>query len=201
MTEQTSWQEGDEGPTVQEIRQRLIQLGYKKDKKDITHFTSQTTEAYMEFQRVNGLMETGVCTFVELHLLLCDTAIAKPVNITYRTLIKHAGHPDDFTSKSFAFNCRIIREEPALGADFKALSHIGGKTQLVLIVIQDYWLWDFARVSGRAFAPELRPGDVIQVDAAEIVGFETVADERGKNISVPFVLVRAATLRDVYFDR
>ncbi|MCL2811183.1 MAG: peptidoglycan-binding protein [Clostridia bacterium] len=201
MTEQTSWQEGDQGPVVQEIRQRLIQLGYKKDKKNITHFTSQTTEAYLAFQRVNGFMETGVCSLIELNQLLCSTAVAAPVSITFRTLTQYANRPDDFATKTFSFNCRIIHEEPALGADLKVLCHVGGKTQLVLIILQDYWLWEFTRVSGHAFAPELRPGDVIQVDIAEIIGMETILDGRGKNVTVPVVQVRAATLRDVYFDR
>jgi len=201
MTEQTSWQEGDQGPVVQEIRLRLTQLGYLQNKKDITRFTGQTTQAYMDFQRVNGLAETGVCTITELNQLLCGTAVAKPVTIKHKTLLRYANRPDEHAAMSFAFNCRFVREEPALGADLKALCYMKAKSQLVLIVIQDFWLWEFTRVRGTAYAPELRPKDRIQVDVGEIVGFETIVDERGKDISVPVVQVRAATLDDVVFDR
>ena len=193
--------EGDQGPLVKEIRLRLMELGYIKSKSRLSHFTGAVAEAYMEFQFVNGFLETGVCTLIEYAHLMSDRAIHKPVKISYSTLRRYAEHPLDFSTKSYTFGCRFLREEPATGTDLNALCYMDGKTkQLVLLVVQDYWTWDFV---GRSIkdAPELVQGDGVLVNVAEIVGTETRLDEQGNTIVIPVVHVRAITLRNSYFHR
>ena len=69
---------GAKGNSVLEMKKRLQDLRYIKDGSLTKKFTDQTQASLMEFQRLNGLHETGVLDTATRELLFSDQAVSKP---------------------------------------------------------------------------------------------------------------------------
>ena len=69
---------GDKGQDVLEVKTRLKELRYIKDASLSKKYTEKTEEAVREFQRLNGLPETGTVDEATREKLFSDTAAAKP---------------------------------------------------------------------------------------------------------------------------
>ncbi len=72
-TDKTIWSRGDTGGTVLTLQQRLIALGYLSGEPTRV-FDEATEKAVLLFQRLNGLLETGMADPVTIELLLSDAA-------------------------------------------------------------------------------------------------------------------------------
>ena len=69
---------GSKGDDVLEMKRRLQELRYIKDGSLTKKFTDQTQTSLSEFQRMNGLNETGVLDAETRELLFSDAAVSKP---------------------------------------------------------------------------------------------------------------------------
>lgn len=69
---------GSKGDDVLEMKRRLQELRYIKDGSLTKKFTDQTQTSLSEFQRMNGLNETGVLDAGTRELLFSDAAVSKP---------------------------------------------------------------------------------------------------------------------------
>lgn len=69
---------GDRGQDVREIKLRLYELRYIKNDNVTASFTEQTEEAVREFQRQNGLPETGTVDGATREKLFSEAAAGKP---------------------------------------------------------------------------------------------------------------------------
>lgn len=69
---------GDKGKEVTELKQRLKELRYITDSRITNKYTEKTEKAVREFQRVNGLPETGQADQATQAALFSDTALSKP---------------------------------------------------------------------------------------------------------------------------
>ena len=69
---------GDKGQEVKEVKLRLQELKYLKDGSVTGKYTEQTEEAVREFQRLNGLPETGTVDEATRAALFSETAAARP---------------------------------------------------------------------------------------------------------------------------
>ena len=68
---------GSKGDDVLEMKRRLQELRYIKDGSLTKKFTDQTQTSLSEFQRMNGLNETGVLDAETRELLFSDAATVK----------------------------------------------------------------------------------------------------------------------------
>ena len=69
--------EGDSGDAVAALQQRLKALDYRETETDGT-YGKGTAEAVMKFQKVSGLMRTGMADRVTIEMLFRDDAEANP---------------------------------------------------------------------------------------------------------------------------
>ena len=69
---------GDKGKEVTEIKTRLKELRYITDSKLTSKYTEKTEKAVREFQRQNGLPETGKVDEATRAALFSDAAVKKP---------------------------------------------------------------------------------------------------------------------------
>ena len=76
--EGTTLRVGDKGQEVLELKQRLQELRYIKGTSLTKTFSESTAESIREFQRQNGLPETGEADEATRELLFSDKAVKKP---------------------------------------------------------------------------------------------------------------------------
>lgn len=69
---------GDKGDSVLSLKQRLYDLGYYETKSFTKKYNDDTAETVREFQRLNGLEETGEVSEETWELLFSDAAVKKP---------------------------------------------------------------------------------------------------------------------------
>lgn len=69
---------GSKGDRVLEVKRRLQKLGYMKDGTITKKYNEKTADAVREFQRMNGLPETGEVDAVTEAALFSDEAVRKP---------------------------------------------------------------------------------------------------------------------------
>ena len=87
VTKETTYktlQYGDTGDDVEEMTERLRDLGYMED--DVRRYSSAVRNAVKTFQKINGLYADGVAGQATLALLYSDKAIAYGASGTYLTL-------------------------------------------------------------------------------------------------------------------
>ena len=77
-SEESVLQIGDKGTEVLEIKERLQELRYLKNTTLTKKYTESTAESVREFQRLNGLPETGTVDAQTRELLFSDAAVKKP---------------------------------------------------------------------------------------------------------------------------
>ena len=77
--EETALSVGDKGTAVVEMKERLYELGYYNKDSFTRTFTDDTADRLKEFQRVNGLEETGMLDTQTREALYSDAAIKAPV--------------------------------------------------------------------------------------------------------------------------
>ena len=69
---------GSKGQEVVRLKERLKELGYYPSSKFTKSYTKDTAEVVKDFQRVNGLPETGEADAMTLTVLYSDDALAAP---------------------------------------------------------------------------------------------------------------------------
>lgn len=78
LAEEAALSVGDSGQEVLEVKQRLQQLRYLGEGSLTRKYTEKTANAVREFQRMNGLPETGAVDAATRACLFSETAVKKP---------------------------------------------------------------------------------------------------------------------------
>ena len=68
---------GESYNAVLDIEKRLVSLGYMTEEPD-KFYTQETADAVIQFQTVNGLLETGIADYDTLTVLLSKDAVSMP---------------------------------------------------------------------------------------------------------------------------
>lgn len=186
---------GSKGDVVVRLKQRMYELGYFQSVTQNRTYTATTAEYVKEFQRVNGLAQTGTMSPIEQLWFYSDFAIPLKgftyERYDYKDIARNIELYDGLRWK---FTARVVQQIDVKGSpDINAILSISGN--VVYAYIEGFKDWEWTGKFADTGVGRLLENDKVDVEC-RVQGEYTYKTISNETLTVPHGIVENFTLYD-----